>query len=321
MQIDAQVTSNAVTPASVPRLPTDAPVAANAVDSAAVAAPSVANTVSGATVSAPVVIGPNTGTQVEPPFALNHARILYDNLLLNYSSVSVASGTNGSYALVRNTYKKWTITATGSNIIITLPAAVDIDTICIGAHNMSDGGYGCGASWSPDDSTDFTDFTSGETPSDNKAIMFHRTTTVSAKRIKITLSSGSGGMGIGYISAGVALQMQRPFFSGHTPISMGDKTVYRNNMTSAGEFSSRSIIRKGFENNISYQGLDRGWIENYFLDFKELAKESMYFIAWNLLDYPSEVGLCMTSGDISMSFSGTRDLMSVTWSQVGHGSV
>jgi len=245
---------------------------------------------------------------------------LYDNLLLNYDSVSVTTGTNGAYALVPNTYKKWTFTG-GAEITITLPANVDIDTICVGAHTLGTSLFSVGAEWSAGTTGSFTPLTTGKNPTDNTPLMFHYTGgTVSARRIKI-VCSGTGSVGIGYISAGIALQLQRPFFSGHTPITMADNTVYRNNMTDGGEFTSRSIIRKGFSNSVSLDNVDRTWIQNYFLDFKEVSKEYLYFIAWNLLEYPNEVGLCMTGGDISLQFSGTRNLMSINWSQTGHGSV
>lgn len=297
-----------------------APSSATAESSAVIDTPSAATAQTEPAISVPTIMTASTGTATTPPFPLNHARILYDNLLLNYDSVSVTTGTNGAYALVPNTYKKWTFTG-GAEITITLPANVDIDTICVGAHTLGTSLFSVGAEWSGATTGSFTPLTTGKNPTDNTPLMFHYTGgTVSARRIKI-VCSGTGSVGIGYISAGIALQLQRPFFSGHTPITMGDNTVYRNNMTDGGEFTSRSIIRKGFSNSVTLDNVDRTWIQNYFLDFKEVSKEYLYFIAWNLLEYPKEVGLCETGGDISLQFSGTRDLMSINWSQTGHGSV
>lgn len=301
------------------------PVAWSAEAIAGISAPSVFTAVSDAAISAPTTITATTGTATTPPFPLNHARILYDNLLLNYDGVSINSGTNGAYALVPNTYKGWEFTHDGSSTfswIVELPANVDMDTFCIGAHNISSISGTVEIFYDTDAAIGGFISVGTATPSDSRPIMMHLSSTVSVRRVQVSITSSVAGyVKIGYISAGVALQLQRPFFSGHTPITMADNTVYRNNMTDGGEFTSRSIIRKGFSNSVTLDNVDRTWIQNYFLDFKEVSKEYMYFIAWNLLEYPNEVGLCMTGGDISLQFSGTRDLMSINWSQTGHGSV
>ena len=41
---------------------------------------------------APSVLTPKTGTLTAPPFPLNHARVLYKNILNNYSSTSASEG-------------------------------------------------------------------------------------------------------------------------------------------------------------------------------------------------------------------------------------
>lgn len=317
--ISTPVSYSSVSDAAIP-----SPVAWSAEAIAGISSPSALTAVSEAAITAPTTITATSGTATTPPFPLNHARILYDNLLFNYSSVTASAGSNGSYALVPNTYKKWSVTTSSTvTLTIELPSNVDMDTFCIGAHNLWDGSSGNPWVIQYDSTTGGTFTTIGSgTPTSNAPIMVHLSSTVSVRRVRFTISSAPiREKTIGYVSAGVALQLQRPFFSGHTPITMADNTVYRNNMTDGGEFTSRSIIRKGFSNNVSLDNVDRAWIQNYFLDFKEVSKEYLYFIAWNLLEYPDEVGLCMTGGDISLQFSGTRDLMSINWSQAGHGSV
>lgn len=303
----------------------DLPSAASAQAQPSIDLPSTASAASEPVIDTPNIVTANTGTATTPPFPLNHARILYDNLLLNYSGVSVNSGTNGSYALIPNTYKGWEFTHDGSSTfswIVEIPSNVDMDTFCIGAHNISSISGTVEVFYDTDATIGGFISVGTSTPSNDTPIMMHLPSTVSVRRVQISITSSVAGyVKIGYISAGIALQLQRPFFSGHTPITMGDNTVYRNNMTDGGEFTSRSIIRKGFGNSVSLDNVDRTWIQDYFLDFKEVSKEYLYFIAWNLLEYPKEVGLCMTSGDISLQFSGTRDLMSINWSQTGHGSV
>lgn len=315
----ASITSPSVY-SSVSEAAISSPVAWSAEAVAGISSPSALTAVSEAAITAPTTITPTTGTATTPPFPLNHARILYDNLLFNYSSVTSSTGSNPSYSVIPNTYKSWQFSTTGW-IKYTLTSSQSIDTVCIGAHNLANGGYTVRAFYRETAAGSLIGFAPQKAVTDNTPIMFHVDTPVNAEVIEIYTTVGTGSGQIGYVSAGTALQLQRPFFSGHTPITMGDNTVYRNNMTDGGEFTSRSIIRKGFSNSVSLDNVDRTWIQDYFLDFKEVSKEYMYFIAWNLLEYPDEVGLCMTGGDISLQFSGTRDLMSINWSQTGHGSV
>lgn len=316
---ESAISSPSVSPA-VSIAAISAPLLFSGVAAASVGSPSVYSSVSDAAITAPTTITATAGTATTPPFPLNHARILYDNLLFNYSSVTSSTGTNPSYSVIPNTYKSWQFSTTGW-IKYTLTSSQSIDTVCIGAHNLANGSYTVRAFYRETAAGSLVGFAPQKTVTSNAPIMFHVDTPVNAEVIEIYTTVGTGDGQIGYVSAGTALQLQRPFFSGHTPITMGDNTVYRNNMTDGGEFTSRSIIRKGFSNSVSLDNVDRTWIQDYFLDFKEVSKEYLYFIAWNLLEYPNEVGLCMTGGDISLQFSGTRNLMSINWNQTGHGSV
>jgi hypothetical protein len=282
------------------------------------AIPSVETAEAPAAVATPSVFTAVSVGAVAPPFPLNYARILYQNLLIG-SSVSVTTGTGGSLTLIPNTYESWRFT-NGAEITFTLPANADLDTFCVGAHNLGAEGFSVGVDFSSATTGAFSPFTVGQLPTDNKALMFHISSTVDVRRIKL-VCSGTGSISIGSIYAGVALQLMRPFYAGFTPPRWAEKTTYRNTNSSTGNFLGRDIVRVGGETSIDVNNLDNGWIETYFMPFKNAVKLSPYYIAWNLSEHPLDVALCQTSDDVELSPNGIRDLVQASWSAMIYGSL
>lgn len=251
-----------------------------------------------------------------PPFPLNHARILYDNALLG-SSVS-ASGTTPQLTLVPNTADRWSFTTT-STITYTLLSTQSIDTVCIGSHNLKTAGYSVQIQYSSSTSGSFTSFGSVVTPSgENLALMQHISSAVAVRRLRIVVT-GSGSAYIGSIYAGIALQMQRPFFSGHTPLPFGAVTDYYNPRTEAGNYIGREIRRRQYETSAPFKNLTDSWVRTYLAPFIISARSLPFYFAWNLLEHPTDVGFAMVGGDIQPSYQGNRDLMSVSFDVIGIG--
>lgn len=282
-----------------------APASAPVIDT-----PSAASTQSPAAISTPSAITAKAGTVTTPPFPLTHARILWDNLLFNYSSVSVTTGTNGSDAIIPNTYERWEFTG-GAEIIITLPGNINIDTICVCAHNLGTNGYSVGAEWSATTGGAFNALTPGKSPTYDHALMFHYTSgTVSARRIKI-VCSGSGDSFIGYISAGVALQMQRPFWGTYTPVCENLVYEYFDAWTESGQLVGRSERSVMIEGSYSWQNIDDTWYRTYFEPFKRSGHRLPFVFAWNLSEYPNDVEMVMANNISAAAYSGTRKLRNI----------
>jgi hypothetical protein len=318
-------TAEAAATISTPTVNTARTIPATAIPTAntaksipATAIPSVETAKAPATVAIPSVFTAVAVGAVAPPFPLNYARILYQNLLIG-SSVSVTTGTGGSLTLIPNTYESWRFT-NGAEITFTLPANADVDTFCVGAHNLGAEGFSVGVDFSSATTGAFSPFTTGQLPTDNKALMFHRSSTVDVRRIKL-VCSGTGSISIGSIYAGVALQLMRPFYAGFTPPRWAEKTTYRNTNSSTGNFLGRDIVRVGGETSIDVNNLDNDWIETYFMPFKNAVKLSPYYIAWNLSEHPLDVALCQTSDDVELSPNGIRDLVQASWSAMIYGSL
>ncbi|MCP4187181.1 MAG: hypothetical protein GY763_06200 [Gammaproteobacteria bacterium] len=192
-----------------------------------------------------------------------------------------------------------------------------MDSVAICAHNI--GGSTIETNYTATLGGSFSEFAPDKVSSSaNTAIMIHRTSgSVSVRELKIRFSTGAGDFYVGYIMAGVALQMQRPFFGGHTPITDATVTKFYDSWTESGNIIGRSKRSQGQETNADFKNIDDGWYRNYFQGFKESALTLPYAFAWNLLEYPDDVGLCYTDSDISAPYVGTRALRSISFTLKG----
>jgi hypothetical protein len=295
VDIDGVTVVNVVAPVVIPD---QAPIA--------VATPIDINGLSVGNVVAPVTITATNVDPESPPFALNHARILYDSVL-SQSSVSVTGGTNGNYTLIPNTAQRYTFTNT-QTITFTLPANVNIDTFCVGAHNLS--GQSLVVNYSGATTGAFTSFDSSQSPTTNNAIMFHRASELSVRRIQLVVT-GTGTFYIGSIYAGVALQMMRPFYGGHSPAVLSKRTDFYSSDSESGNFIGVQVRRRALESNADWKNLADTWYRAYFVPFLNTAETLPFYFAWNLLEHPTDVAYCKNVTDISPTYQGNRDLMSV----------
>lgn len=262
-----------------------------------------------AVIYTPTPFTAKAGTLVAPPFPLNHARILYKNKLKEYVSVTQNKAGNPVYALTKNTAQRWEFSVSGEDALwsVTMPSDYAFDTVCVCAHNLADIGATLQVNYDPEPIGGYNQFGSDITPTTNAPIMIHLPAGVPAIRIQIQVKNGNGNGYIGYISAGVALQMQRPFFNGHTPFTDSDVTEYYSKRTESGERIGRDIRRKGFETSFEWQNIDDGWYRQYIPEFKSYAKIDPIVVAWNLLEYPLDVAFGETTDDMSAPMqNGTR---------------
>jgi hypothetical protein len=300
---------------SNPFYPIQSPVNILEVASGNLSAPVNIAEVATADLSVPNTITANALDPETPPFSLKHARILYLNKLIG-SSVTTSAGTNGSLVLIPNTADRWVITSGGS-ITFTLSSAVTMDSVAIGAHNLGSTNHVVSVEYSSATTGAFSTFKASQTPTEDTAMMFHNAASVSVRRLKITCT-GSGSAFVGSIYAGIALQMQRPFFAGHSPLPLSAKTVRYSSVTEGGNFVGEQIRRLGFTTSAPFKNLSNDWYRLYFQPFVVHARTLPFFFAWNLDQYSTDVGYCKTSEDITPSY-GSLDMFNVSFDMVGFG--
>jgi len=293
-----------------PAVNVSAPININELAATALSAPINITEKSAGSLSVPVSITAVSVDPESPPFALNHARILYNNLLTS-STVSPSTGSNANYTLIPNTAQRWTFTGGASeSILFTLPANQNIDTVCISSHNFAGGTV---EAFYDVDATAGGFVSMGvKTPtSSNDAIMWHMSSAVSIRRIQINVYNSPASSFLGSVYAGVALQMQRPFFGGHTPAVLARRAEYFGSNTESGQFIGTQVRRRAYESEAQWKNLSDTWYRAYFQPFTVVAETLPFYFAWNLLEYPSDVVYCKPITNITPQYQGQRNLMSV----------
>lgn len=246
-----------------------------------------------------------------PPFPLNHARILYNNILFS-STVTATNGSNRISSIKPNTYERFTFSGE-TQVYYSIPTNQNVDTICIGAHNLI--GATVRVYYDKDDSGMLRHL--GSQVATGEDMMFHFDTIYSAKRISVKVETTEPNNYIGYISAGVALQLQRPFFGGHSPINDSDESSIEFARTQAGEIISSQLMKRGKQTDVTVNNLNDAWFNQYIPAFRVSAKTLPFFFAWNLLEYPNDVGLCRLSQDIQDGYSNTLNLHNLSFTLLG----
>ena len=245
-----------------------------------------------------------------PPFALNHARILYASALAG-ASVAATGGTGAANVLNAATYSRWSFTDT-QTITMTLPNAQQVDAVGIGAHSLANGS--ALVEYSTSDAGAWVQFAPAQ--SGGAAMLFLSASAVSVKRLRVTVTA-DGPQVVGVIYAGIALQMQRPIYKGHTPATLARVTEYQSNESEGGQWLGRNVIRQGLKIDFDWSNLSAAWVRQYFDPFARATRTTPFFVAWNPQEFPREVAYAWTTGDPKFDNRGPRDLMSVSLSAKG----
>lgn len=240
-----------------------------------------------------------------PPFALNHARILYASALAG-AAVTATAGTGAANVLNAATYSRWSFTGT-QTITLVLPVGQLIDAVGLGAHSFASSS--ALVQYSVGDSAPWEDFAPAQ--SGAAAMLFLRDTGALVKRLRVTVTA-TGAQVLGVIYAGIALQMQRPIYKGHNPATMSRVTEFQSNESEGGQWLGRNVIRQGLKVDLSWSRLSASWVRQYFDPFAIAARVAPFFVAWNPQDYPREVTYAWTTADTKPDNTGPRDLMAVS---------
>lgn len=248
---------------------------------------------------------------------LNHARIGYKSILTasNITVSSQATDFPGIAVVNPATYERWKPTAIPATLTVDAGDSVDVDYIGIAAHTIGSSECAVKVSYSFDSSS-WVDIDEAK-PGDNSTIMmiFGKT---SARYWRLTISGSTIPL-IGVVKIGEALSMQRPIYSGHSPINLNRVTAVRPNISEKGQWLGSSIERQGFSTSFSWQHLKAEWYRKNFDKFASSnPRAHPFFIAWRPLKYPNEVGYCWSTSDIKPQNMGIIDYMSVSMSVEGY---
>jgi len=266
--------------------------------------------------SSDLVIAAQQGV-VQP---LAHARIMYENLVPTgtVTGSTESAGFEADAVQSYDTYDRWLPTSVPATLTFDLGALKDIDYIFIASHNLGS----TGSALIPETSTDGVTWTatnSERIPGDDNAIAF-LFDEVNVRYFRIRITSSLSVPRIGVVMSGKALAMQRPIYGGHSPATLSRNTEIRPTKSEGGQWLGRSVVRKGYATSYAWKNLTADWYREFFDPFVRQARFQPFGIAWRPETYPGEVIYAWTNSDIVPSNTGTRNLMQVELSVVGHDS-
>jgi len=240
---------------------------------------------------------------------LNYARILWDMI----EGTVAGDGITPELAANDYTAQRWLVGA--GSWTMTTAVTEQLDTVVIAGHNLAGKTV-----------TIFTsDSTSGAmveraqfVPADNSAIFVminDNGVPYSVRRYRVTVSGTNSSVGI--IRAGVALQMEQPFYENHTPATKARVTEGEQSFSETGQWQGRTVKRVALSAEYSWQHLRKPWYDANFEPFAKTLPAKPFAIAGNPARLHDDVAWCWVSQDLRPVTMGIRNLVEVSMSVTG----
>lgn len=248
---------------------------------------------------------------------LTHARIGWHTYHRNSVWSSTSSVADFEPSALRNdmTLRRWQPSSVPASATADIGAQKLIDYIGIAAHTFKDNSNSFKVQASTDGVT-FFDITTDYAPGNNDPIMI-LIEPVTVRHIRLSILSGAAPT-VGVMYFGEVLEMERSVYGGHSPIHLSRKSSTIPRVSESGQWLSKTRVRQGYSSSIEWANLTASWYRLKFDPFVASAELHPYFIAWNPLRAPGEVGYCWTDDDIQPANSGKRNFMTVSMSMVGY---
>jgi len=261
---------------------------------------------SGYTVGNPAV----TGNQ-----PLNHARILWD-----FKAGSATGGGTGA-ALAANDYtaQRWD-SGGAADWTFQFSANQPVDTVFIAGHNLA--GVAVTISTSNTTGGSFTTRATF-TPADNTPVfvMLNQQSGLetglpySVRRYRVTVASQAA---VGIIRAGLALQLQQPFYGGHNPALWNRVTEGQQAFSETGQWLGRTQKRLAYANSYEWTHIKAAWYRDNFEPFAQTLPLKPFAIAGNPRAMPYDVAWAWAAGDVSPQNMGLRNFVTFGMQVTGY---
>jgi hypothetical protein len=250
---------------------------------------------------------------------LTHARIAHSLNWLSGGTAtasSTASGFDADAPLNTLTYETWKPSSLAATWAYDHGSAVQCDYACIAAHTLSTEGCTIKVQYSTDNIS-WTDLTAATAIADDSPI-FAIFEPVTARYWRINITAGTDEPQIGVIKFGATLQMERPLYGGHSPITLARQTILRSNYSETGEYLGRTKQRTYLSTNFAWSNLTAAWVRSNWPTLQKAIEAEPFWIAWRPSSF-GEVGFCQVDEVPIPQNSGTRDLMNVSMSVRARG--
>lgn len=243
---------------------------------------------------------------------LNHARILWD------FRPGSASGDGDNPELAANDYtaQRWAFTGSAS-WVYQFNSTQPVDTFVIAAHNLAGRSVTIGTSAAT--SGAFTTRATFIVPNNKPIFVMANTSAglaIDTRRYQVSVN-GAGQVGI--IRAGLALQMQRSLYGGHSPALWSRVTEGQQAFSETGQWLGRTQKRLAYSTSYAWEHLNAAWYRANFEPFAQTLPLKPFAIAGNPQAMPDDVAWAWSQGDVRPQNMGIRDFVSVGLDITGFG--
>ena len=220
---------------------------------------------------------------------LTHGRICYRRAPGTITTSSAAAGFPAVNAGTLRTDSAWRPTALPATWRLNCDPDEDVSYIGIAKHNLGSLNavfslqYASGAG-----DVTFPGMTDISVDNDKPILLLCNTRSVESVRILIT--SADAMPTIAVISAGVAMEMPRPFVWTGQPITEGEQVAFEDTRSQTGNWLGRSVQSTGLQFSLTMQNASEYWRKTTWQDFKAWAngEGAAFFVAARPC-YPEEV--------------------------------
>lgn len=264
------------------------------------------------------------------------ALILHSNNWASGGTVSASSTASGYFADAPNntlTYEKWRPSSLPATWEYDHGSDIACNCVAIAAHDL--GTTGAAVNFQYHDGAGWTSFASPSTEGyllleDGSRLLLEGTGSLLLESDDITddsvifiifpettasrfrlLIDGTTTPKIGVVKFGNYLEMQRPIYGDHQPITMARQTVLRSNMSESGEYLGRSVQRMYLQTTFDWRHLTAAWVREHWPSLQLAIEAEPFFIAWRPATF-GETALCQVDQVPAPVNMGIRDLMQVS---------
>ncbi len=246
--------------------------------------------------SLPIVLMPSHDSTTR------HPRIGYLNLGAD-SDATVTSDSTAAGYLYSNPfdwkpYTYWKPAAGGSHYIrIVTAGAKAADYFAIAQHNIGTNGGTITLQYSLDSGATWLDAVPAFSPVGTEQLWWDFDE-VSTDYWRIVVASTVASV-LGIAAFGLKYQPYRGQYSGFQPPKMARVAKQYTSTSEGGLFLGRSILRKEIQGSIAFDLMLLNDAYGDWLPFMKAAEQHAFFLAWMLEDWPDDVQLVMTDGDMT----------------------
>jgi len=255
---------------------------------------------------------------------LTHARIAHSlNWLAGGTAAAstTAFGFDADAPLNTLTYEFWKPTAYPATWTYSHGSTVtiDLDYCFIAAHNLGTSGASITIQYDSTGGGVWVDLTASTLITDDSPI-FVIFPPGSPEILRVQIDSYTDAPQIGVIKFGASMQMERPLYGGHAPISLARQTILRSNYSETGENLGRTKQRTYLATSYAWQHLTAAWVRSTWRTFQLAAESEPFCIAWRPGTFTEDaVGFAQIDEVPIPTNMGIRDLMSVSMSVRARG--